>query len=168
MFSLLGFSFAENCHMSSCVKLHIMRTYILPMLKSDLSTFPLRDNNMLSLDVFHRKLLKSSLRLSQSAPSVAIYFLTAELPFKAQLHKEMFSLFYSVSSNPDTKIHEIVKYLLKVSPENSCSWTVHMRHLCRLYKIDDPSEMLSMKPPSRQAFKDLISTKITSFHEKRI
>ena len=99
--------------------------------------------------IFQRKVLKSILRLSSTAPTPAIHFLTGDLPIQAKIHKGAFSLFYSVWRNPDSKIYEIVKHILKTSPDNSRTWAVHIRHLCSQYGLEDPLQYLSRDPPSR-------------------
>ena len=85
--------------------------------------------------LLHRKVLKSFIHLSQTAPTPAIHFLLREPPMEGKVHRDMFSLFYSVWSNPDTKIYQIVKYLLSSSPDNSHTWAVNMRHIAKMYQL---------------------------------
>ena len=168
LFSLMGAGFAYKCFLSPVLKLHMIRTYVCPVLRSGLSTFSLQNSHLEPLALFQRKLLKSILKLSSTAPTPAIHFLTGELPIEGKIHRDMFSNFFSVWSNPDTKIHEILKYLLRTSSENSRTWAVHMRHLCTRYGLEDPEIYLSRDAPSRSAWKELISTKITIFFENKL
>ena len=135
-------------------------------MKTGLSTFSLRDTNINSLDIFHKKMMKSILRLSVRAPTCSLYFLVSELPIKAQLHKDVFSLFYNVWANPKSKIHELVKYLLEISNEKSHTWCVHVKHLCKMYDITDPLSLMHLSAPSKEAFKQYINTKILIYHER--
>ena len=135
LFSVLGFTYAENCHLSPAVKIHIMNTYISPIMKSGLSSFALRKNNISSLDIFHKKMLKNILKFSQSAPTSPLYFLTGQLPLTAQLHINVYSLFYNVWTNKTSNIFRIVKYLLESSNEKSHTWSVHVRNISRMYGI---------------------------------
>ena len=57
-----------------------------------------------SLSVFQRKTLRSILKLSKTAANCAIYFLCGELPIEGQIHRDIFTLFYTVWANPETKI----------------------------------------------------------------
>ena len=91
-----------------------------------------------------------------------------ELPIEAKIHKDIFSLFFSVWSNPDSKIYQIVKYLLENSPENSRTWCIHLRHLCQKYALKDPLECLKADPPSKSAYKNDVNTKIYAYHEKSL
>ena len=109
LFSLLGAGFAFKSHLSPVLKLHIYRTYTCPITRSGLASFALRSSQLEPLALFQRKTLKSILKLSNRAPTPAIHFLTGELPVEGKVHKDIFSVFYSIRSNPDTKIHDIVK-----------------------------------------------------------
>ena len=168
LFGLLGAGFAFKCFLSPVVKLHIYRTYVCPVLRSGLSSFSLRSSQLESLALFQRKLLKSILKLSSTAPTPAIHFLTGELPLEGKIHRDVFSLFFSVWSNPDTKIYEILKYLLQTSSENSRTWAAHIRHLCQMYSLEDPLAYLNRDPPTKSFWKELVATKITAFHENNL
>ena len=77
----------------------------------------------------------------------------------------MFSLFFSVWSNPDTKIYEIVLYILRNSSENSRTWDIHLRHLSRKYGLEDPLVCLARDPPTKSFYKEYAATKITAYYE---
>ena len=123
---------------------------------------------MAPLAILHRKILKAFLHLSLSAPTPAIHFLLGELPMEGKVHRDMFSLFYGVWSNPDTKIHEIVKYLLSTSPDNSRTWAVNIRHVSKMYQLEDPLICLQRDAPKHSEYKEMIMTKITAFHEREL
>ena len=168
LYSLLGPAFAYKCLLSPLVKLHIFRTLTCPIIRSGLSSFALRTHQITPISLFHRKVLKAILHLTKSVPTPAVHFLLGELPIEGRIHRDMFSLFYSVWCNPDAKIHQIVKYLLSTSSENSRTWVINLRHISRMYQLEDPLSCLEKFPPSKSAYKELISTKITSFHEKEM
>ena len=168
VFGLLGVGFAFKCFFSPVVNLHFYRTYVCPILHSGLSSFSLQSSQLEPLALFQRKLLKSILKLSSTAPTPAIHFLTGELPVEGKLHRYVFSLFFGVWNNPDTKIYDILKYLLKTSLDNSRTWAVHLRHLCKRYGLEDPLVYLSKDPPTRSSWKELIATKITAYFENKL
>ena len=112
--------------------------------------------------------MKSILKLSKTAPTPAIHFLTGELPIEGKIHRDVFSLFYSIWTNPDTKIFEIVKYLVANSQVNSRTWSAHLRNLCRKYRLEDPFLSLCRDPPSKSDYKELILTKITAYYERML
>ena len=80
----------------------------------------------------------------------------------------MFSLFYSVWSNPNSKIYQIVSYLLKTSPPNSRTWSVNLRCLSQKYGLPDPLTWLQSDPLEKSSFKEIINTKISSYFEKEL
>ena len=150
LYSLLGPAFAYKCLLSPLVKLHIFRTFTCPIIRSGLSSFALRPQQIEPISLLHRKVLKSILHLSKSAPTPAIHFLLGELPIEGRIHRDMFSLFFSVWCNPDTKIHQILKYLLANSPDNSRTWAVNLRHLSKMYKLEDPLSSLQTSKELRK------------------
>ena len=168
LFSLLGIGFAYKCFLNPVLKLHIFKTYVSPILLSGLSSFALRSSQIEPLAVFHRKTLKSFLKLSSTAPTPAIHFLTGELPIEGKLHRDTLMLFHNVWINPETKIFQIIKYLLETSPENSRTWAIYVRRLCKKYELSDPLQYLSQNPMSKIAWKQLITTKITAHYEKHL
>ena len=168
LFSLLGSGFSYKCFLSPVLKLHIYRTFTCPISRSGLSSFALRSFQLEPLSIFQRKTLKSILKLSISAPTPSIHFLTGELPIEGKVHKDVFSLFLSVWSNPDTKINQIVKYLLSNSCENSQTWSTHLIHLSRRYGLEDPLVCLGRDPPTKSSYKELVTTKISAYYENML
>ena len=168
LYCFLGAGFSYKCLLSPVVKLHVLKTFICPIIRSGLSSFSLRTSQLEPLSLFQRKTIKSILKLSLSAPTPAIHFLTGELPVEGKLHKDVFSLFFSIWSNPDTKIYQIVKYLLQTCSDNSRTWSIHVRHLCKKYGLEDPLSCLSRDPPTKSNYKEMIATKITAYYEKML
>ena len=87
---------------------------------------------------------------------------------EGKIHKDVFSLFYSVWSNPDTKINQIVKHLLGNSAENSRTWSIHLKFLSQKYGLMDPLECLKTDPPPKSQYKEIIQTKICAYFEKSL
>ena len=168
IFGLLGPAFAFKCLLGPLVKIHLFRTFTCPRLRSGLSSFALRRNQITPLSLFHRKTLKGILHLSQSSPSPAIHFLLGELPVEGKIHRDMFSLFYSIWCNPQSKIYQIVKHILNTSPESSTTWAINLRHICRMYKLEDPLAMLQRDPLPKGHFREIVFTKILAFHENEL
>ena len=168
LFGMLGAAFAFKCLLSPAVKIHLFRTYTCPILRSGLSSFSLRTTILQPLSIFHRKTLRGILNLSKSSNIPALHFLLGELPIEAKLHKDIFSLFFSVWKNPDSKIYDIVKYLLENSSDNSRTWSAHLRFLSQKYGLDDPLECLKFDPPSKSEYKELIRTKICAHYEHNL
>ena len=164
---LLGPAFQQKSLLSPKLKIHIFRTYTTPILRSGLSSFALRKGQLQCLSLFHRKVLRGILNFSKSSNNTALYFLLGELPIEGQIHRDVFSLFYNIWCNPDTKIYQIVKYLLETATSNSRTWSAHLRNLSKMYDMEDPLACLSRDPPSKATYKEHILTKICAYHEKQ-
>ena len=168
LFGLLGAAFAYKCLLSPAVKLHIYRTFVSPILRSGLSSFVLRENTLEPLSIFERKTLRAVLRLSKTAPNCALYFLCGELPIEGKIHRDIFSLFYSVWANPDSKIYQIVNYLSKNACENSRTGSEFINQLSQKYGLDELSKCLLIDPPKKSQYKEAILTKVTAFYEAEL
>ena len=72
----------------------------------------------------------------------ALYFLLGELPVVATLHLDVLALLPNIWANPDSTVHEMTKYILKMSDSQSVTWAVHVRTLCLLYELPDPLSLL--------------------------
>ena len=44
----------------------------------------------------------------------------------------MFSLFFCIWSNPDTKIYKLVLYLLENMDNNSRTWSAHLSNVAKM------------------------------------
>ena len=128
----------------------------------------LRENHLKPLVGFQKKILRGFLHLSDKSPIPSLFFLTGELPVDAKIHRDVFSSFFCIWSNPQLKIFEIVKYLLENSPENSHTWSRHIRNLAKMYGIEDPLSSIKKPPPTKQLYREYILTKITVYHENRL
>ena len=168
LFKLLGPAFSFKCLLSPAVQVHLFRIYVCPVARSGLSAMTLRDNHLDSLSMFHRKILRGFLHLSNRSPIPALFFLTGELPIVARLHRDVFSLFYNIWINPHTKIFSITKYLLENAPITSHTWARHIRYLSCMYGLEDPAELIQKTPPSKSEFSINVMTKITALHEKKL
>ena len=168
MFALLGQAFAYKCMMSPLAQVHIWRICNLPVLLSGLSALPIRPTNLKALDVFHRKVLRGFLKLSQSSPIPSLYFLLGELPIEGVLHLRTLGLFYNLWSNPQLTVHNTVKYILKMCQTNSTTWSNHLRLICQQYQLPCPLQLLQSPAWSKEQWTSYVKTKITIWHENNL
>ena len=154
--------------LSPVLKIHLFRTYTCPIIRSGLSSFALSTNQLASLGIFHRKTLKSFLNLSKTAATPAIHFMIGKLPVEGKIHRDVFALFYSVWTNENTKIYQIVRYLLSTASENSHTWCAFLRDLAKKYEMRSPLECLATDPPSKSEYKEYVLTKITAHYEREL
>ena len=88
-----------------------------------------------------------------------------ELPIEASLHLDVLSLFWNIWVNPQTKVYEVLKYLLKMSSESYLTWSAHMRILFLLYNLPDPLLLLDSPPWPKERWKQHTRVAVTSYHE---
>ena len=92
-----------------------------------------------------------------------------ELPIEAKIHQDVFSLFFSVWRNPDSKIYSILKYLLEVSVSSSRTWSIHIKYLSKKYGLMDPLDCLNkLDAPSKSEYKKNITIKISFYYEQSL
>ena len=168
LLGLLGPAFAFKCLLPPSVKIHLWRTYNLPVLCSGLSALPIRPTHMKSITIFHNKMLRGFLQLSQTSPIPALHFLLGELPVEARLHMDIMSLFYNIWANQETTIFKIVQYLFKMSNEKSTTWSAHVRLLCMKYQLPDPLLLLSEHAWPKDKWTTLVKTRITVHTENQL
>lgn len=167
LFSLLGAAFSYRSKVSPKVQIHLWRTYSQPVIRSGLAALPLRPVHTEHLTLFHHKVMRGFLKLSSSSPVPALYFLLGEMPIQATIHLDVLGLFHSIWSNPDTTIHEITKYILKMSDDQSMTWAVHVRTLCKMYDLPDPLYLLQQEDAwPKSKWKNWCSTRVRAHHEK--
>ena len=169
LFGLLGPAFSFKCLLSPVVQIHLWRTYNSPVLLSGLAALPLRPPNIKALTIYHNKTLRGFLKLSGSSPTAGLYFLLGELPVEARLHIETLTLFHNIVTSPQTTVNELVKYILKMSKPNSTTWSNHVKLLCQLYGLPNPLSLLEDNAAwSKSAWKCLVETKVTIYHENAL
>ena len=169
LFALLGPAFSYKCLLSPVVQIHLWRTYNLPVVLSGLSALPVRPPNIKSLALFHNKIMRGFLKLSKSSPIPGLHFLLGELPIEAKLHMETLTLFHNIWASPNTTVHEIVKYLLRMKTSSSTTWSQHVELLCRLYRLPCPLYLIESVPAwSKEQWKLLVKTRITVEFENKL
>ena len=168
MFALLGPAFSYKCNLNPAVQVHLWRVFVKPVLTSGLSSLPVRPANMTAMTAFHLKTLRGFLKLSQFSPIAPLYFLLGELPLEATLHLEVLSLFWNIWANPQTKIHDIVNYVLKMSEDSSVTWGVHVRLLTHMYGLPDPLTLLEGPLWPKLKWKELCQCRVRILHERKL
>ena len=87
---------------------------------------------------------------------------------EARLTIDLLTLFHNIWSNRETKVFNLVHYIMKMSKDNSTTWSNHVRIICKLYGLPDPLALLQQQPMTKQSWKTLVQTKISAFHELQL
>ena len=121
------------------------------------------------INIFYNKILRSFLKISNSSPVPALYFLLGELPIEARLHMDFLSLFFNIWNNPGNTIHKVVQYLLKMADKSSLTWSAHLRILCLKYNLPDPLQLLQgAEIWQKSDWSLLVTNRVTVFHERSL
>ena len=166
LFGLLGPALSYKCKLSPLSQHHLWTVYALPVLLSGLSALPIRPTVMKTLTLFHNKILRGFLKLSKSSPVPALYFLLGELPIEARVHIGLLTLFHNALINSNSKLFQVMQYILMMSDDKSTTWSVHVRLLSKLYELPDPLILTQCPIMSKEEWKTLITTRVTVYHEK--
>ena len=145
LFALLGPVYAYRCLLSPVVQAHLWRTYNLPVLMSGIQALPIRPANIKPIAIFHQKVLRGFLKLSQLSPIPALHFLLGELPAEAVLDINTLTLFHNIWTNPDTTVFKMVAYILKMCDFSSTTWSNPIQLLCLKYGLPSPSRLSLVK-----------------------
>ena len=166
IFKLLGNIFSFRCKLSQTVLLHVWSIFVNPVLRSGLAALPVRPPIMNTLSSFHHKILRGILKFSPVSPLAPLYFLLGELPIEAAAHIDALTLFWGIWANPQTKVHEIVKYLLMMTSSKSLTWTAHIRILFQQYSLPDPLTLISGSLWPKERWSMTIKTSVRVYHER--
>ena len=158
LFSLLGNIFSYKCK----VLLHVWSIYVNPALRSGLAALPIRPQIMNTVTSFHYKILRGILKFSPVSPIPPLHFLLGELPIEAVLHMDVLTLFWNIWSKPQTKIYEILKYLLMTSDSSFLTWSAHLRLLFELYRLPDPLTLLNSHLWTKERWKAVAKSAVTT------
>ena len=165
LFTILGNIFSYKCKTSQRVLYHIWTIFVNPVVRSGLAALPIRPAIVKTLTTFHHKVLRGILKFSKASPVAPLYFLLGELPLEAALHLDILTLFWCIWANPQTKIFDIVKYLLMMAGTSSVTWSAHIRILFQLYNLPDPLLLLSGAPWPKERWKMTVKTAVTTHTE---
>ena len=117
--------------------------------------------------MFHNKILRGFLKLSQTSPIPALFFLLGELPAEGVLHIRTLSLLQNIWSNPTSTVYSMVEYILKMCSMNSTTWSNHVQLLCIKYGLPSPLSLLKSSP-TKPTWNTMVKTKVTIWHEKEL
>ena len=77
-------------------------------------------------------------------------------------------LFHNIWTNPDITPHSVVKYILKMCPASSTTWSNHVQIISQRYGLPSPLLLLEGNAWSKERWKCLVRTKITTWFENHL
>ena len=128
--------------------IHLMQTYVLPVLIYGMEVVLPRHKNIDLLEKFNTKFLKLILLLPVSTADPAVYVPIGTLPIEAAIHKQTLTFFGNICRLSETTIeHRLAVRQLSVKPSTSHSWFIAVKEILLKYRLPDPLDLLDDPPP---------------------
>ena len=166
-FMIMGAGFYGLNGISPEVSIHIINIYILPAIMFGLDTLRLTRTDYGELANYHRKLLRCIQHLPKATAGPALYLLTGSLPVEALHHKNVLTLFGSMTRREGSTEHSIIARQLAMKDMSSKSWLTLVRELLQQYSL--PSAFLLLEHPlKKERWKNMLKSAINQFWEKEL
>ena len=148
MYGLQFAGLAKHHRANPYASLRVESVFGLPVLLSGLASLVLSTKEEQVLDQYYKVFIQRMLRLHQATPAPAVFLMAGCLPFQAQLHLRIFSLFGQLCrlNNGDNILAARASIVFSSASPSSQSWFWKLRKLCLQYGLPHPSEWLSTKP----------------------
>ena len=169
VFSLLSSGLAKNHRANPAASITVERLYGLPVLLSGLATLVLSTPELATLESHFKLHIQNILKLHDGTPSPVIWFLSGCLPFTAQLHLRMMSLFGMIT-RLDCGRNVLAMHAREVyatARPSSKSWFYQIQKLCIQYGLPHPIMYLD-SPPTKSSFKLSVKASIIDYWERRL
>ena len=159
LFGVLPAGLARKHNSNPAASLRVQNVYALPVLLSGLGSIQLANSETTDLEKHFKNTLRCLMKLPDKCPDSVVYFLSGSIPIIAHIHKKKLNLFGMITRLPGNILHKLADKLLSTEPDNSKSWFIGIRHLCSLYNLPSPLQLLS-NPLSKAAFKSQVTLKV--------
>ena len=159
LFGVLPAGLARRHNSNPAASLRIQNVHALPVLLSGLGSIQLANSETTVLEKHYKNTLRCLMKLPDKCPDSVIYFLAGSLPLSAHIHKKQLNIFGMITRLPGNVLFKLANKILWSEPDTTKSWFIDIRHLCSLYNLPSPLQLLS-KPLSKAAFKSQITQKV--------
>ncbi|MCG7866749.1 MAG: hypothetical protein JAY74_10300 [Candidatus Thiodiazotropha taylori] len=162
-YCLMGAGLHGHNGLDPDTSIHVLQTYILPLLVYGLEVLLPRKTLMEKAERFYKKLLKQILSLPNTTADSAVYILTGTIPLEGVIHSRALTLFGSICRLDENAVEkQVARRQLSIKGDNSCSWFVDIRNI--LWKYDLPSPWILLDtPPSKYRWKRTVKTRIDKY-----
>ena len=159
LFGVLPAGLARRNNANPAASLRVQNVHALPVLLSGLGSIRLTGSDITTLEKHYKNILRCLMKLPDKCPDSVIYFLAGSLPFLAHIHKKQLNLFGMITRLPENVLCKLASKFLLTEPDNSKSWFIGIRHLCSLYNLPTPLQLIS-QPLSKDSFKSQVTQKV--------
>ena len=167
-YSLLSAGLHGNNGLDPETSLHLLKSYVLPVLLYGLEVIIPATKFLQQLEIFHKQLLKQILSLPQNTADPAPYILSGLLPVQEQLHIKILNFFNNICNQKESSVEKrIARRQLTVKNMKSTSWFIEVKRIFWTYDLGDPYENLD-HPPSKSEWKKLVIKSVSSNFQQKI
>lgn len=168
VYSLMAAGFHGNNGLDPDTSIHLLQTYVIPVLVCGLEVLLPRRALMEKLDRLHKKFLKMILSLPDTVADPAVYILSGSTPIECIVHKRALTLYGNICRlGEETVEKQLARRVLSVKGYNGSSWFVDIRKLLIKYDLPPAAEMLN-DPPTRYRWKRLVRQEVDQYWTDRI
>ena len=148
--------------------IHLLQTYILPILVYGMEVVLPRGKHLDCLEKFYKKYLKLLLSIPVTTADPAVYILFGTVPIEATIHKRALILFGNITRLAPESVEKQVAYRqLSIKGHKSNSWFVAIREICFKYELIHPLELLQ-DPPRKETWKRTVNKQVNGYWSDRI
>ena len=165
--ALVSCGLAKGRRTNPVLSLRILTIYGTPVLMSGLASLVLTNCEVASLDQQFKRTLQNIIKLSTNSPSSLVHFVSGSLPCTAILHMKQITLFGMVCRLRSDPLNVLAIQVLLTASSSSPSWFTQVRNLMLQYHLPHPLLLLD-SPPSKEAFKDLVKSKVLDYWEQKL
>ncbi len=108
-YSLMGAGLHGKNGLPQRTYMHLYQIYITPVLTYGLFIFNQEEKHTKPLEQFQKSMIKQILSLADNTGNPAVYFLSGAAPLEYELHRQVLSLFGSVTRHPESAEHQLAK-----------------------------------------------------------
>lgn len=147
--------------------LHLIQTYVLPVLLYGLEVSIPSTKSIEMLEVFYRRFLKQILSLPKTVANPAVYILSGTIPIEGQIHKRILTLFGNICRLDNAIEKDVIRRQLSVKSMKSCGWAVQVRVLLLKYNLPE-ALMLLDDPVSKYKWKAEVNKTVNNHWVEKI
>ncbi len=153
-YSLMGAGLHGKNGLPQHTCMHLYQIYIIPVLTYGLSIFSLEEKHTKPLEQFQKSMIKQILSLADNTGDPAVYVLSGAAPLEYELHRQVLSLFGSITRHPESAEYKLAKRQLVMEDYDSEDWYCYVRRICCKYDLPTPWDLLE-DPQDKSAWKTM-------------
>ncbi|CAG2193476.1 unnamed protein product [Mytilus edulis] len=148
-YSLMSAGLHGENGLDPITSLHLIKTFIQPILTYGLEVILPTSSNLLKLEKFQKQLLKRIMSLPICTPDPSIYILSGFLPIEAQIDQKALILFNNICRQDNSNLEKkLAIRQLTVKDQSSNSWFISIKKMIFKYGLPSPLQLLNCAPKS--------------------